>query len=113
MQATIYRVQGRIAAADIEKTIVAFYDKVPTLNVVWDFSEADLSKVTIGEIEQLAKTVNAVAHSRTTGKSAIISPHDISFGLSRVYQAFADAGEAKSITKVFRDEQEALDWLKS
>jgi len=113
MQLTIHRCQGKVAVTDIEKIIVAFYDKEPTLNVLWDFSEADLSKVTIGEIEQLAKTVNAVSHSRTSGKSAIISPHDISFGLSRVYQAFAESGDVKSTTKVFRNEQEALDWLKS
>ena len=113
MQLTVHRCQGRVAVTDIEKIIVGFYDQEPTLNVLWDFSEADLSKVTIGEIEQLAKTVNAVSHSRSSGKSAIISPQDISFGLSRVYQAFAESGEAKSETKVFRNEQEALDWLKS
>ena len=60
MQLTIHRCQGKVTVADIEKIIVDFYEKEPTLNVLWDFSEADLSKVTIGEIEQLMCQGNVV-----------------------------------------------------
>lgn len=113
LKLTTHRCQGKVAAAEIEKVIGDFYQREPTLHVLWDFSAADLSRVTIGEIEQLAKAVNTIAHSRLGGKSAIVSPQDISFGLSRVYQAFAETGGSSTAeTRVFRSEQEALEWMK-
>ena len=112
LKLTIHRCRGKVTVAEIQSIIEEFYKQGTTLNVFWDLSEADLSRVTIAEIEQLAKAVNAVAHSRTGGKTAIISPVDISFGLSRVYQAFSEMGKSETEIRVFRGEDEALEWLK-
>lgn len=42
-------------------------------------------------------------------KIAVIAPFDLSYGLTRVYQSYADAGENH---RLFRATDEALTWLK-
>ncbi len=111
---TIHRCKGPVTAADIGDVIKKFYNTgQPTLHVLWDLSEADVSSIKTPDIEILVHGVVRNAHSREGGRNAIVSPNDVSFGLSRVYQSFAEMKDQMTSTRVFRTEAEALDWLKS
>lgn len=113
LQLTTHRCRGAVSVSEISEVIEKFYKGHPTLHVLWDLSEADVSSIRSGEIEALARGVISSSHSRNGGKNAIVSPNDISFGLSRVYQSFAEMKDQMTTTKVFRSEKEALEWLKS
>lgn len=113
LQLTVHRCIGTVAISEIADVIQKFYSSTPTLHVMWDFSHADVSAIRSGEIEALARVVTQNLHSREGGKNAILSPHDISFGLSRVYQSFAEMKSQMTETKVFRSEAEARVWLTS
>jgi len=110
---TIHRCTGPVTIGEIAEIIQNFYRSTPTLNVLWDFSHADVSAIRSGEIEALAKAVAQSSHSREGGKNAILSPNDVSFGLSRIYQSFAEMKVQMTQTRVFRDEAEALEWIRT
>jgi len=110
---TIHRCTGPVAISEIAEVILKFYQSTPTLNVLWDFSGADVSSIRSGEIEALARAVAQNSHSREGGKNAVLSPNDVSFGLSRVYQSFAEMKIQTTQTKVFRSEEEAIEWIQS
>ena len=113
LKLTIHRCTGPVAISEIADIIQKFYQSTPTLHVLWDLSNADVSAVRSGEIEALARAVTQSSHSREGGKNAILSPNDISFGLSRIYQSFAEMKSSMTQTKVFRNEGDALEWIRS
>lgn len=93
------------------KTVQVYYDDMPSLNVIWDLTEADPTSITAYEIRAMAKNVKKLSHSREGGKTAIISPKDISYGLSRMYQTYAEIFAQIINVEVFRSRLEAERWL--
>lgn len=110
---TLNECVGKVCRREIEESIRVYYESEPTMNIVWDFSGADLSAIGASEIEDLAQKTKVMAHSREEGKTAIIAPTDISFGLSRMYQVFADMAEQIASIGVFRSAPEAEEWIRS
>ena len=76
-----------------------------------DLSEADMTQVTTHGLEALAKSIAETFSNLgiESIKSAIYSSSDLPFGLGRVYQAWSDS--SPELVKVFRDREEAIDWL--
>lgn len=76
-----------------------------------DLSEADVSNVTADGLVSLAMTLADLFERDGIElyKTAVYSPEDLPFGLSRLYEAYtADSPES---VQVFRDRDEALSWL--
>jgi len=108
---TIYTCKGQISVDEIKKKVKSFYEGTPSRNVIWDFTEADLSSITADEIRALASGVKKLAHSREGGKTAIVAPEDISYGFGRMYQIFAEIYAQIADIGVFRSKLEAERWL--
>ncbi len=108
---SIYTCRGQISVDEIKKKVKSFYEGTPSRNVIWDFTEADLSSITADEIRALASGVERLAHSREGGKTAIVAPEDISYGFGRMYQIFAEIYAQIADIKVFRSKLEAERWL--
>ena len=108
---TIYTCRGQISVDEIKKKVKSFYEGTPSRNVIWDFTEADLSSITADEIRALANGVKKLAHSREGGKTAIVAPEDISYGFGRMYQIFAEIYAQIADIQVFRSRSEAERWL--
>ncbi len=108
---TIYTCKGQISVDEIGKKVKSFYEGTPSRNVIWDFTEADLSSITADEISALASGVKRLAHSREGGKTAIMAPEDISYGFGRMYQIFAEIYAQIADIGVFRSKLEAERWL--
>ena len=108
---TIVTCAGQITAKEIMETIESFYANSPSLSVMWDFTEADLSRLTADEVRMVASDVKRLAHSREGGKTAIVSPSELSYGMVRMYQAFAEIYEQTAVVEAFRSRLEADRWI--
>ena len=108
---TIYTCKGQISVDEVKKKVKSFYEVAPSLNVIWDLAEADVSSITAGEISALASGVKKLAHSREGGKTAIVAPEDVSYGFGRMYQIFAEIYAQIADIGVFRSKLEAERWL--
>jgi len=108
---TIYTCKGQISVDEVKKKVKSFYEGAPSLNVIWDFTEADVSSITADEIRALANGVKKLAHSREGGKTAIVAPEDISYGFGRMYQIFAEIYAQIADIQVFRSRSEAEHWF--
>ena len=73
---------------------------------LWDLRDCELNLAS-DELMELA----SIARSRDPekGKGAILVGKDLTFGLLRIYQAFRES--ESSDVMVFRDEQDAIDWV--
>lgn len=104
---------GKIDIVEVSEKIKEFYESGPTMNVLWDLSEADTSGIETGDVKAIADLTVSQAHSRKGGKTAIVSPKAIAFGLSRMFQSFAEMAEHQAQVQIFRSLDEAKRWIES
>ena len=78
---------------------------------LWDFSATTQIVVDIGMIEKMASQDKQAAQTISRIVAALVAPEDLIYGLSRMWQAFADDEAIQS--QIFRDFHSAEVWLRS
>lgn len=112
-QLTVFMTEGQIRLDDFKQALSKFYSNQPTRNIIWDLSRANLSEANLEQIEELAKFVKELAHSRDGGRNAIITSEAFAYSLGRMYQLFAELALQTSQTRIFKTWKEAEEWLSS
>jgi hypothetical protein len=109
----IYKVTGDLSIEDIQQAFAErtkHPDFKPGMSILWDLREGDASRLTSNDIRRIAGTNKARLRKKGVPyKVAFIAPRDIEYGLSRMYEMFADASLAEN--RVFRTLDEARRWL--
>ena len=108
---TIITGTGKLTKDELVQAIQSFYQGTPTINVLWNLLEADVSNIISDEVSDLANFVKSIAHSRPDGKTALVATWDATFGMGRMYQTWADVSEQTSHVNVFRTIDEAHSWM--
>jgi len=109
---TVFTCRGDLSLSEIEVVMKRFYEGIvapPTKKVL-----CDLRKASIGSLssDQLNHIVNLSLENEGVmkgGKTAVVAPDDIDFGLARSFEMQA-AGEQRDLM-VFRTYEEAMDWI--
>jgi hypothetical protein len=111
---TILTPSGEITFAEAMKALESFYQN-PTRNLLLDFSRRDkIPLVLTGEeMAKLFKHLTTKKENRPGGKTAVVAPDDLRFGMSRMAEAFAEIEKLPWEMKAFRSMDEAIDWLNS
>ncbi len=108
---TLHVCTGIIDYEQLVQAVEAFYTGKPTMHLIWDFTDADISSLTTDHIRMLATLVKNVAHSRVGGKTAIVAGQNITFGMARMYQILAQMMKQIAQVEVFRDLNTARVWI--
>ena len=90
-QLAIHTCSGKISAEDLIDAIKSLYEKDPTPNHLWDMREADLTRLTSEDVKRIALFAKNYAPARVGGKTAVVAPQDIAFGLSRMFGVFVES----------------------
>ena len=111
---TILTPSGKIIFAEAIKVLESFYQN-PTRNLLLDFSRRDKIPLilTAEEMAKLFKHLSTKKENRPAGKTAIVAPDDLRFGMSRMAEALAEIEKLPWEMKAFRSMDEAIDWLNS
>jgi len=99
---TVFTAEGVIRAEDVERAVETFYRDAVTLNVLWDITGADVSRIEGSDIEKVVHLSVAHGETRAGGKTAVVATEDLTFGLSRVYEMLKEAQNPPFRTSVFR-----------
>lgn len=82
----------------------------PAMDLVVDLRQADSSKRSQEAIQEFAKYLKDwMQKTEKRSRVAVIAPRDVSFGLARMYEAYAEPAHREFT--VFREENAALEWL--
>ena len=81
--------------------------------VIWNFSEADFSNISSDHLLQFSKKIKSFSSSRREERTAIVSSDDLSFGMMRMFEVFAEIDSFDNSFHHFRAIKEAKKWLKS
>jgi len=107
---TIHVVTGPVSEPQMYRTLEDFYDREPTALVLWDMSQAELSQVTPGMLQKFVRRAAEIGVRRQGGRTAVVAPEDLEFGLARMSETFADLESMPFSFSAFRSRQEALPW---
>ena len=103
---------GKISDSEMLNDFRRFFsgDKwIPGLNELADISEADVTGITADGVNKLAMLIeNIFQQYGISPKVAVYAPHDLPYGLARMYSVSAEKFETHD---VFRDLDEAKAWL--
>ena len=108
-------VAGVVSAAEMRRAIEQFWESPAlTRDVIWDYSEASLTKLSVGELRDLVPVGKRYGHrlaERRGGKTAIVAPGDLAYGMMRVSETLSGMSEYTFEIRVFRSMEEADAWL--
>ncbi len=110
---TCFTINGPVEAAELVETIRWFYEHAVTLNVLWDLTHADLSRISVPDVQQIAALSAEYADRRTDGKTAIVGADDLTFGLARMYEMNKESSNLPFQTETFRTIEDARHWISS
>ena len=108
---TIITAVGKMEADDFRRWTTDYYDGTVTRLHLWDISRADLSEITVENIEENIIITKNVSNLRRGGKTAFVTPKDLEFGIGRMgemrYEIAIDTIEYQT----FRTFDKAKAWL--
>ena len=81
----------------------------PLRFLLFDLAGAERVDVPTAAVREVAREDRAYAASHPPSAIAVVAPHDLEYGLSRMWQAFVDDTPIQS--NVARSRSEALRWL--
>lgn len=110
---TLFFVVGKLTANKLVKTIRDFYESSITLNVIWDLTKSDLTQANTQDVELVAALSADYANLRPSGKTAIVGPDDLTFGLARMYELNKNSNDLPFDTRSFRSIDDAYSWILS
>ena len=108
---TVNKAKNEISSLDLINWVKDYYSGVVTELILWDFSEADISKITNDELKELIQVVRKTAIKRNGGKTALVFSKNIGYGLGRMYGALSEIEGIPFEYRSFRDIKDAEKWL--
>ena len=110
-QLTIHICSGIVSSEELLDAVKVLYDTGLTPNHLWDMTGADMSAITVETMRKIAELAKSRSSSVVGGRTVLVSSSSLTFGLSRMYEAFAESAGLKSEVRAFSTREEAEKWL--
>ena len=112
-QLTIVTATGELSFDEVRDAITSFYEGDYTLKVLWDMREATARELSSRQVEQIALLLEEYGGRSKGIQTAIVTPTDLNYGLSRMLISFVEIREKHHpvLMKAFRTMEEALSWI--
>ena len=107
---TTFVCSGAMTAADIEQKIQGLYRGTPSLNAIWDFTEADLTSLSPQDIRGIAHLVRTTSHSRSGGKTALVFTNAMLTTMGPLLESISEIEVPEAKIKIFNDLKAGLTW---
>ena len=108
-QLTINIVAGELLFDGAVEAVKEFYEVKPTRDGLWDLREGTWEDLSDVRINIIIGFVAKHAHVREGGRTAMVVPADIDYGIARTAQSYAQ--NLPFEIGVFRTMDEAIKWL--
>ena len=108
---TIHTGTGEVSFEELMTVLRKFWDGQPTKNVLWDGRTGETPNLSTDDIERMVDYVVPKAENRLVGKTALVVPRDLEYGLSRAANILHEIAQLPYQIGVFRSIEEAYQWL--
>jgi hypothetical protein len=103
---------GSLLFDEVQEAIQQFYtntNPLPSRNILWDLRNASVNEIRSDEAGQLAQLAVRIDKRKEIGKTAIVASSDLVYGVSKIFEAYTGNPDIKF--QVFRDMEDALEWI--
>jgi len=80
------------------------------MNVCWDLSKSDVSKVKATDVKQLIYNSKDIISKDKNKKSAIVVKEDADYGIARMFQLMLEDDNPSEVN-IYKDKEEAMNWI--
>jgi len=108
---TVFTATAPLSSQEICDELDRYFSGRYTRLVLWDLTRAKNPSWSDADIKNVAWKVKQYSHLRKGGKTAYVVTGDLDFGISRMYQTYADIENVEFEIKIFRDIKKARKWL--
>ena len=108
---TIHEIAGLVSPEEMYQALNEPDDCEPTTLLLWDMSLADVAQVTPDILRRFIGKAVELGAGRQGGRTAVVAPDDLQFGLARMSEVFTELESAPYDFRAFRTRQEAFEWL--
>ncbi|REJ82784.1 MAG: hypothetical protein DWQ36_05825 [Acidobacteria bacterium] len=108
---TVKEVVGSPSVRQFVEAVDEIYQDRPTIMVVWDFTHGSPGELRSEDLRRIAGHVRRSAALRANGRTAMIAPGDLAYGMGRVLEVLRELEELPLEFRVFRTATEAAEWL--
>ena len=109
----INKVSGTIRTEDIFAHLINATLNLTNVPVLWDFTDADIGKITYEELVKMVKKLKPYAELRSGARTAIVASYDLPFDMVKVLNELAESYQSSIQFKGFREIDQAKEWLSS
>ena len=110
-QLTVFTVTGTPSFDEGMAVFKQFYEGKTTHNTLWDFRDASLVLVSSEQTEMMLDFIKQHSEKRAGGKTAIVAPADLEYGISRMAEMMSEIKYLSIKVKPFRSYEEAIEWV--
>jgi hypothetical protein len=112
LQLTVHTAQGELTFAELMETLKTFYANQPTVKVLWELRGATLTNLTADQVRTAVHFATQRGHLRSGGKTALLVSDRLGdYGIGRMAEIMSHVERATVTLEVFRDYDEAFQWL--
>lgn len=108
---TVKSVTGSPSLRQVLAAVESIYSDTVTSDVVWDFSEGSSARLSAEDLQRIVLLVKRRAAARKGGRTAMIAPGDLEYGMGRMLEVFRDLAQIEFEFRVFRSAADASRWL--
>lgn len=108
---TVFTVTSEVTSHDLLNVLIEFYGNGPTENVLFDLGEVTLQSVLMSDVSYLTNFARRYDSDREGGKTAIVAKTGWPLELAEVFKEFSDTGGVPFQVEVFRDKENAMEWI--
>ena len=109
---TIFTATGEAPFSELMQALESFYMGSPTANEIWDCSQVTKINILSRELQTIVQYAKRNSNKRTGGNTALVANSTLKYGLARMTATFAELAGLPWKTKIFRDLDAAMEWIK-
>jgi hypothetical protein len=110
-QLTTHTVIGEVSFEKGMTTLKQFWEGQTKRNVLWDFRNASLVRVSSQEAEAIMDYIKHYSGKCSVDKTALVASGDLEYGMLRMAQTLAEIKGFSLQLEIFRSFKEAIQWL--
>ena len=109
----INKVSGTVTTEDIFAHLINATLNLTNIPVLWDFTDADIGKITYEELVKMVKKLKPYAEFRSGARTALVANYDLPFDMMKILNELAESYQPSIQFKGFREIDKAKEWLSS
>ena len=106
---TVHTVSGNITPQEFLSKLETYYQGKSTSLILWDFTNASMDKISVGELKDLVRKVKEFP--RKQARIAMVFPTEMDFTIGRMLGRLTEIDGHDYTFSVFRGVKDAKKWL--